>query len=126
KIHKLPWDIPKGIDQVVHIHVHFPTTATYPAVKKSVFDMKVHGSDHGDEILNFPGIEGAITHTKGASLADSKEVDLVDPVSFPHHINAIVDIAVNVVVESQPAVTAAWIAPVDQVDIHTQFEKVAH
>ena len=60
-----------------------------------------------------------------AALADAEQVDLRHAGVLRHRIDAAPDIAVDVVVEGQPAIGAIRIAPVDQVDILALRQQVA-
>ena len=49
---------------------------------------------------------GAVTEAEHAALANAEDVDLVDPVTFAHDVDAAIDITVDVIVERQVFVGA--------------------
>ena len=46
--------------------------------------------------------------------------------AIAHYVYTIIDIAIDVVIKSKPAIGSAWIAPVDRVDINAKFKQVGN
>src|SRR5680860_430054 len=119
-VHEVPGDVPEGVDHGVHVQV------LRPDVEQTVLGVEIHRGDHRDEVLHLPRVEGGIAERHRAALTNPQQVDLVQPVTLTDDIDAVVDVAVDVVVQGEVAVPSVDVTPVDQVQVETQIQQVLH
>ena len=124
KVHIVTGDVAKGLHHGIGVHT------THPGVEQPTAGrprhMKINRGDHGDQILDLFWVKRRVTEAKGTPLTDAQQIDLLDVVGGTDGINTVVDVAVDIVVEGQPAFGRAGVTPVDQIDIDTKVEQVAH
>ncbi len=71
-------------------------------------------------------MQRGIAQRECTALADTEQVDRIQPMTFAHHVDATIKVAVDVIVQRQPAIRTIGIAPVDQIDILALLQQVAH
>jgi hypothetical protein len=76
-------------------------------------------------VLHGLGVEGGVAGREDPALADAEQADLVEAVALADELDASGQVAIDVVVERQPAVGTGRIAPVDHVQIDPEIEQVA-
>ena len=87
--------------------------------------MEVDGRDREDEVLHRLGMEGGVAGGEHPALADAEQADLVEAVALADELDAFAEVAVDVVVERQPAIGTGRVAPVHDVEIDPEVEQVA-
>jgi hypothetical protein len=81
--------------------------------------VEVDRRDGDGEARDAIRIECRVAHREHATFADSEQRNLVHVVRATHELDALVQIAVDVILESKPAVGAGRMPPVDGVEIHS-------
>jgi hypothetical protein len=71
-------------------------------------------------------VQCRITGAECTALADPEDIDLIDAVTLPQEIDAVVQVAVNVIVYGEVLVRRGGIAPLDQVGVQALVDEIAH
>src|SRR5215217_8833734 len=88
--------------------------------------MEVDWRDREDEVLHRLRVEGGVAGGEHPAFADAEQVDLVEAVALADELNAFAEVAVDVVVEREPAIGAGRVAPVYHVKVEPEVEQVAN
>ena len=79
---------------------------------------EVDRGHHRDQAVDALGIERAVTEAEGATLADAEQVRFCVAAVLANGGDAVVDVAIDIVVQIQITVDRLGVAPIDQ--IHRQ------
>ena len=119
-----------GIDQLVDI---LGIEAAGPDVQKAVVrglvldvGMEIDRRDRDDEILNLLRMQRGVAGREDAALADAKQRDLVVAGLLRDPVDGGIDVVIDVVIDGQPALGSARLAPVDQPEIEPFRQQAAH
>ena len=82
-----------------------------------------HGEDQPRDLLRE---QRRVAGREDAALADAHQVDLLDALALAHDVDAVVEVARDVVVDRQPALRPRRVAPVEVVDVDAFGEQLAH
>jgi hypothetical protein len=69
--------------------------------------MKVDRRDGDDQILDPLRIERGVTERKDATFADAQDIDALEPVRATDELDALVEVAIDIVVDRQPPIPRA-------------------
>src|SRR3954447_8721357 len=130
RAHELARQVAVGLDQAVDV-LRLETTGPdidEPEAQALLVGVavEVNRRDGEDEVLHRLGVEGGVARREHPALADTKQADLVDAVALTDELDASVQVAIDVVVERQPAIGAGWVAPIDDVKVDPEVEQVAN
>ena len=87
--------------------------------------VEVDGRDREDQVLDALRIERGVAEREDAAFADPQEADGREFVLAADELDAVVEVAVDVVFEGQPAVASRRTAPVHGVHVDPEREEVA-
>src|SRR5439155_2971930 len=116
-VEHLARDVAQGVHHQVDVYIPGPEAQQVGA------GVEVHGGDGRDEVLDLGGVKRAVAEAEGAALADTHQVDGIHLVPAAQDVHAAVDVAVDIVVQSEIAVARVGIAPIDQVDVEPALEQ---
>ena len=128
--HQLAGQVAVGLDQAVDV---LAAQAARPQVDEAVVaarpsawsGWKSTGVIVRIRFLHALRVQRRIAQREHAALADAEQVDRRHAVRAADVLDAVVEVAVDVVLERQPAVAARRAAPVDRVEVHALREQVA-
>ena len=119
-----------GIDELVDV---LGVEAAGPDVQETVMcglvldiGMEVDRGDGEDEVLHLLRMQRGVTGREDATFADAEQRNLVVPGLLRDPIDGGIDIIVDVVVDGEPALGSAWLAPVDQPEIEPLRQQASH
>ena len=130
RAHELAGQHAVGIDQLVDI---LGIEAAGPEVEKAVMGglvldvgMEVDRGDRDDEVLHLLRMQRGVTGREDAAFADAEQRDLVVAGFLRDTVDGGIDVIVDVVVDGQPTLGSARLAPVDQPKIEPLRQQAAH
>ena len=130
RAHELAWQYAVGIDQLVDI---LGVEAAGPDVQKAVVGglvldvgVKVDRGDGDDEILHLLGMQRGVAGRKDAAFADAEQRDLVVAGLLRDAVDGGIDVVIDVVVDGEPSLGSARLAPVDQPEIEPLRQQASH
>ena len=119
-----------GIDQPVDV---LRRQVAGPEIDEAVAEallllvaVEVDRRDGQDHVLDGVGLERGVAGREHAAFADAEQVHLVDAVPARDLGDRAGEVVVDIVVDRQPAVGAARVAPVDDIEVDAEPEEVAH
>ena len=130
RAHELARQHAVGIDQFVDI---LGVEAAGPDIEKAVVGglvldvgVEVDRGDGDDEVLHLLRMQRGVTGRKDAALADAEQRDLVVTGLLRDPVDGGIDVIIDVIVDGQPALGSARLAPVDQPEIEPLRQQAAH
>ena len=113
RIEKAASTISAGIEEVL----------ADPLVDDAVRIAEVHSRCHQPEVPDLLRIERSIKHREGPAHTVAEEVDGLAAGSLSDDVDAVVEIAIDVVLEGERVIQKRRLVPVDHVDVEAVIEE---
>ena len=88
--------------------------------------VEIDRRDRDDEILHLLRMQRGVTGRKDAAFADAEQRDLVVAGLLRDPVDRRIDVVIDVIVDGQPPLGSARLAPVDQPEIEPFREQTSH